>query len=294
MKKLIKIFSLLLVVACTISCDDNNDLGFEPQDELGWIQFDDGPSVIYTHLIDQELISLGVNIQVPTTSSDLTINYDLVSVTGMDPNTAFSNSGSIVSPAGQTSYMGPDNNTGRDYVYLPTIDFDVSEITTSLTEPMIFDVVLTGTSSGMIAAGLSGEDFPITQRIHIWTKDTFAGTYDVSEQFTAGGNEPNGLSDFFEESYQIEISLVSSDATSSIYTIVNSDGFDTYFINGTVMTLSSDGSVYFEDGNSTEGFPVVALFRIFEFDTSSYGGDTITCSGPLDTFGSYEFVLTQQ
>ena len=295
MKKLIKIFSLLLVIACTISCDDNNDLGFEPQEEFGWIQFVEGtPSVIYAHQVDQELISLGVNIQVPTTSSDLTINYELVSVSGMDPNTAFSNSGSIVSPAGQTSYMGPDNNTGRNYVYLPTIDLDVSEITASLTEPMVFDVVLSGTSSGRIVAGLSGEDFPVTQRIQIWSKDTFAGTYDVSEQFTAGGNAPNGLSDFFGESYQVEISLVSSDATSSVYTIVNSDGFDSYFIDGTVMTLSSDGSVSFDDGNSTEGFPVVAFFRIFEFDTSSYGENTITCSGPLDTFGPYAFVLTQQ
>ena len=168
MKKLIKIFSLLLVIACTVSCEENNDLGFEPQEELGWIQFVDGtPSEISTSQFAQELISLGVNIQVPTTSSDLTINYDLVSISGMDPNSAFSNSGSIVSPAGQTSYMGPDNNTGRNYVYLPSIDLDVSEISAALTEPMVFDVVLTGTSSGMIPAGLSGEDSPISKRIQI-------------------------------------------------------------------------------------------------------------------------------
>ena len=167
MKKLIKIFSLLFVLACVVSCEENNDLGFEPQEELGWVQFADGPDVIQTSQFAQERISLGVNIQVPTTSSDLIINYDLVSVSGMDPNTALSNSGSIISPAGQTSYMGPDNRTGRDYVYLPTIDIDVSDIAASLTEPMIFDVVLTGTSVGSITAGLSGESFSVSKRIEI-------------------------------------------------------------------------------------------------------------------------------
>ena len=187
MKKFIKIFSLLFVVACIVSCEEDNDLGFEPQEELGWIQFvEGGPDVISTSQFAQELISLGVNIQVPTTSSDLTINYDLVSVSGMDPNTALSNSGSIVSPAGETSYMGPDNNTGRNYVYLPTIDIDISDIAATLTEPMVFDVVLTGTSSGMISAGLSGEDFPIAQRIQVCpaafdTADgTFLGDYNLT------------------------------------------------------------------------------------------------------------------
>jgi hypothetical protein len=294
MKKLIKIFSLLFIMACTISCEDNNDdLKFEPQPEIGWIQFVEGePALINSNIVDQETISIGVNIQVPTTSSDLTINYDLVSVSGMDPNTAFSNVGSIISPAGQTSYMGPDNRTGRNYVFLPTIDLNVSDIATELTEPMVFDIVLTGTSSSRITAGLSGENFPLTQRVQIWSSAHFAGTYDVSEQFTGPPNAPFGLSDFFGESYQVELTSVPGD--SSKYTIANSSGFDTYFIDGAEVTLLSDGSVFFEDGFSTEGFPVVALFRIFGFDTSSYDAFSITCSGPLDTFGAYQFVITKQ
>jgi len=168
MKKTIKIFSLLFVIACIYSCSPNQDLGFEPTPESGWIQFvDDDNDPIFSNQTDQELISIGVNIQVPTTSSDLRINYNLVSVSGLDPNAAFSNNGYIISPAGQTSYMGPDNNTGLDYVFLPTIDFDISQIAASLTEHMVFDVVLAGTNGPGITAGLAGEDKPITQRITI-------------------------------------------------------------------------------------------------------------------------------
>lgn len=169
MKKSIKIFSLFaLIIVCFFSCDNNDDLGFLPSEELGWIQFVEGePDVIESNQSLQEIVRVGVNIQVPTTSSDLTINYNLVSVSGMDPNNLFSNTGSIISPAGETSYSGPDNNTGIDYAFLPTIDFDVSEIATNLIEPMVFDVILTGTSSSMITVGLMGENFPIIQRVSI-------------------------------------------------------------------------------------------------------------------------------
>lgn len=168
MRKTIKLFSILFVVACFTSCDEGSDLGFAPSPEMGWIQFVEGePAVIYSNQADQAILRLGVDIQVPTTSSDLTISYNLVPVSGMNPNTAFSNNGAIVVPAGETSYMGPDNSTGINYVYLPTIDFDVSDIAGSLAEPMIFDVVLSGTSSGNITVGLDGEAFPTTQRIAI-------------------------------------------------------------------------------------------------------------------------------
>jgi len=168
MRKTIKLFSILCIIAGFTSCDESSDLGFEPTPETGWVQIPgDGyyPAIIESHQSLQEIIRVGVDIQVPTTSSDLTISYNLVSVSGLDPNINFSNSGSIVSPAGETGYMGPDNNTGINYVYLPTIDLDVAELPT-LTEAMIFDVVLTATSSSSISVGFNDEK-PISQRISI-------------------------------------------------------------------------------------------------------------------------------
>ena len=82
-----------------------------------------------------------VNVVVPNTSSDLTINYDLVSVSGDDPNAYFTNSGSIVAPA-ETSYMGPGNNTGKEYTFLGLITLDVADLSgATLSGPMVFDVV---------------------------------------------------------------------------------------------------------------------------------------------------------
>ncbi len=172
MKKTIKLFSILFVLACFTSCDDGTDLGFSPTPEVGWIQFVEsqhgGPSgTIFSNQADLEVIRIGVNIQVPTTSSDLTISYNLVPVSGMNPNTAFSNNGALVVPAGITSYASPDNNTGINYVNLPTIDLDVNDIAASLAQPMVFDVVLAGTSSGSVTVGLEGEDFPTVQRVAI-------------------------------------------------------------------------------------------------------------------------------
>lgn len=300
MKNIIKIFSLLLFVSGFISCDKSDDLKYNPTPENGWIQFTQGtPSAIGAFQGTSNVIDLDVDIQVPTTSQDLTINYSLVPVSGLDPNTVFSNSGTSVAPAGQTSYAGPDNNTGIDYSYLNTIKIDLNEaLNADLNgETMVFDVVLTGTSSSGITVGLSGETFPISTRITINPSlDDFVGTYDVSENFTDGVNAPFGLSDFFGENYQVELARMPDDPTASKFVITNSAGFDVYFIGGTDLTFLGDGGLFFDDGNDPNGFPVVGLFRIFEFENSSYDYDNLVlqADGPLDTFGPYQFTLTKQ
>mgnify|MGYP000958955026 CR=1 FL=1 len=77
-------------------------------------------------------------------------------------------------------------------------------------------------------------------------------------------------------------------------TVVSTDSGNKYFIDGVEVTFGLDGSLFFDDGNSTAGYPVVALFRIFEFETSSYdyGTGVLSAQGPLDTFGPYQFTLT--
>lgn len=169
MKNLNKIFSLLLITIAFVSCNENDDLKFVPETESGWIQFIDasegGLDTYITSQVRNEVLKVPVNIQVPNTSSDLTIRYDLVSVSGIDPNSIFTNS--IVVEAGNTSYGGPNNNTGIDYINAPTINFDVSKITTELSEAMIFDVVLKSTSSDIITAGIIGENKPVTTRVQI-------------------------------------------------------------------------------------------------------------------------------
>ncbi len=157
-------------------------------------------------------------------------------------------------------------------------------------------VTLTETTTGEL--GLSESDPKITQAVTIVDDDCpiaiadWVGVYTVDENFTDGVNAPSGLSDFFTESYQVEIALDPGDNTGTKVIITNSAGFDTYFTDGLVMTfLTCPGQVSF-----SEPAPNVALFRNFAFETSSYneGNFSIKCEGPLATFGPYQFTLTKQ
>ena len=300
MKNIIKLFSLLLVLTLAVSCGSNSgdDLGYSAQEERGWIQFPESNlDVILAVRGITTVVNLGVDIQVPTTSSDLTIDYKLQSVTGLDPNTVFSNNGITVAPAGKTSYPGPDNSTGLEYSYLAPISIDITELEgVSLTEPMVFDVVLTATSSSKITVGLAGDTFPVTQRIIVYptVAYTFEGVFSVDEVFTAGVNEGLTLSGAFGESYQIELALMPNDDTNTKMLISTSAGFNDYFIPDTILTFMPDGTLHFDD-TFDPGNPVIRFFRIMEITSSSsnFLNGTLQADGELGEFGPYQFILTK-
>jgi hypothetical protein len=299
MKNIFKFLSLFLIVGIAVSCDSTtgDDMGYDAQTERGWVQFMDGsPAVITAFQGAEGKIELDVNLQVPNTSSDLTINYDLVSVSGGDPNAVFSNTGSVVAPAGQTSFMGPANITGKEYTFLSLIELDLTDLAgATINEPMVFDVVLTGTSSSQITAGLAGETFKVAQRIVINPSlSNLNGVYSVDENFTDGVNAPFGLTDFFGESYQVELMVVEGDASASTMTATNSEGFDTYFIPGVVIDFSAS-PLSFDDGY-TPALPVVALFVEMSIATSTvdFGNGVIRCDGEAGPYGPYQFTLTKQ
>jgi hypothetical protein len=188
MKKYLKISCLLFVATLLFTCDDDNKLS-SPEENIGWIQFPGAnPDVIQVNTELSALFSLGVDVQVPVVDQDFTISYNLVPVSGLDPNTVFNNNGSIISPAGLTSYAGPDNNTGRDYTYLANIDFDLT-LVPQLSELMVFDVVLTSASDSNITVGLNGADKPTVQRISILcaNPDTIPADYFVGDYVIADG-----------------------------------------------------------------------------------------------------------
>lgn len=301
MKNILKKFSLLLLIlTLTVSCDSNSgdDLGYSAQEERGWIQFPEtNPSIIVAVKGVTGVIDLGVDIQVPTTSSDLTISYTLKSISGLDPNTVFSNNGVTVAPAGKTSYPGPDNVTGKEYSYLAPIAIDIAELeSVNLTEPMLFDVVLTDTSSSKITVGLAGDTFPVTQRIiiHPTVAYIFEGVFSVDEVFTAGVNEGVTLSGFFGESYQVELALMPNDDTKTKMVISTSTGYNDYFIPGAILTFMPNGTIFIDD-TFDPGNPVIAFFRIMEVSSSSLDieNGTIQADGELGEFGPYRFILTK-
>lgn len=203
MKNIIKISSLILVLACFFACEDNNDLGFRPAETIGWIQFPEPNNPIQVNPVNQPTFSVGIDVQVPLVEQDFTITYDLVPVAGLDPNVIFaSDNGSIVSPAGASSYSGPDNNTGLEYSYLANIEFDAT-LVPQLTELMVFDVVLRTSSDPNITVGLAGVDKPLSQRVVIlcatnpeMVPDTyFVGDYAIADDVATIG-PGNGTENF--------------------------------------------------------------------------------------------------
>ena len=115
MKNIIKIFSFFLVITTIVSCTEKEDVGYNAQEERGWVQFmDNSPSMLGAFQGAIGTLDMDVNIQVPTTSSDLTITTSFESVSGLNPNTVFSNNGNFIAPAGRTSYAGTANSTGLE------------------------------------------------------------------------------------------------------------------------------------------------------------------------------------
>ncbi|WP_323786817.1 hypothetical protein [Psychroserpens sp.] len=202
MKTFIKISSLILVVSFFFACEEKNGIGYNAEENIGWIQFaETNDAIIQVNTETQPSFNVPVDIQVPVVAEDLTISYNLVPVSGLDPNDVFSNDGTIVSPAGESSYAGPDNNTGIGYVYLANIEFDVSEIP-FITELMVFDVVLTATNNANITVGLAGADKPIVQRVSILCAnpdsipdDYFVGDYMLMDAVATIG-PGNGTENF--------------------------------------------------------------------------------------------------
>jgi hypothetical protein len=212
--------------------------------------------------------------------TDLTVSFQ---VNSSDPAryTFEPASGQVVIPAGEFTAeisLTPVNNFDSDG------DIDV-------------EIVLL--ESAGIPVGIGGEGINLANRVITITDDDcplaindWVGTYSVFENFTSGVNSPNGLSNFFAESYQMTAALVPGDITNAKVVWNNSPGFNVYFDAGTVMSfISCSGTVSFD-----AGFPRLAEFRVFEFTGATYNENdfVIQCTGPLATFGPYQFTLTKQ
>lgn len=215
-----------------------------------------------------------------TNPNGVTVNY---TVTAADPSrfTLTPSTGSITIPAGEFS---------ADLILDPVDNFDVDGDA---------EVVITLSTDSDVPVGIGGEgNFSTSTTITIIDNDcpidieSFVGTYDVFENFTGGQNAPLGLADFFGESYQLEMTLAANDPTGTKLEVNNSAGFDVYINDGSILVFDTcNNQISFEGG-----FPTVALFRTFEYTGSSYSEENgvIQATGPLATFGPYQFTFTKQ
>ncbi len=127
--------------------------------------------------------------------------------------------------------------------------------------------------------------------------NAFVGTYTVHEIFTDGANTGLELADAFGKSFQIELSLIDGDATTSTMLVTNSTGFDSYYEDGTVITFYLDGTLDVDDSLNLN-IPYVAQFDNHFVDTTSYDYTTgvIVFSGDFGSptpYGPYQTTLTK-
>ena len=164
MKNPFKILAFSLTLLLTLySCDNSegdNDGKFNDDPNTGWVQFitEGQPSnIILDSYNTDNLLEVPVFINIPVSTSELRINYDLVSVSGANPNSVFSNNGVLVNPENNSTHfffadlesgnLDVANGGSKDPLTIsafPRIQFDIAQAA-NISETMIFDVVLTAT-----------------------------------------------------------------------------------------------------------------------------------------------------
>jgi len=165
MKYISKILIIFTLSIFIVGCNNDSDPRFDANLESGWVQFVTG-STLEVIAEPNTTLEVPVEINVPLNQSGLTINYNLVSISGTDPNTVFDNSGILDVPA---------NTAGIAIVGgHPSIIFDLNQVS-SITDTMVFDVVLT--SSGNLDLGIEGSGRPIIHRISICPSIIKTGNY---------------------------------------------------------------------------------------------------------------------
>lgn len=213
-------------------------------------------------------------------ASDVTVTYEVTEsgvIGGVDYEIV--SSSPITIPAGAYSVKVPINVT-NNFVY-------------DGVDPRTFTITLTGVSaSGVGINGVTSATVSIVDDDCPFNLADWEGVYTVAEAFTSGVNAPNGFSDFFGESYQVELTANPADPNSLSGVLTNSAGFDQYFVDGTVIAFNTcGGTVSFPAGN-----PNLANFVAITVQTTSFNANdfTIRVDGPAGGYGPYGFTLTKQ
>ena len=281
MKKINNKFLLIFSIVATlfISCGEQENILFGTSN--GFIQFSGTTATVVENSTDPVVLNVIFGGDASQNTSGITVNFEVTSSDAARYSVVPAN-GTLEIPAGQVSAeitLTPLDNL--------QVDGNV-DITVALSNSSSVPVGLggQGLNFNMVAVTLVDDDCPIS--INDWV-----GTYSVDENFTAGRNSPSGLSDFFGEAYQFDLALDPTDTVGNKLIMTNSSGFNTYIADGTVLAFDTcNGKVSFDGANEVE----VALFRNFQYTDSTYDETAfiIKATGPLATFGEYQFTLTKQ
>jgi hypothetical protein len=275
--KFLLLFSLIASLVFT-NCEQQENITFDNNN--GFVQFAQTEASIVENSADPIEVTVLFGGSAEQNSMGITVNYELTSA----DTTRYT-----VTPAGGT-LMIPAGEVEANILLTPINNLFVdgnADISISLAASSSVPVGLggAGLAFNTLSITIVDDDCPISI-------NDFVGTYSVDENFTAGRNSPSGLNDFFGESYQLEMVLDPTDVVGNKLIVTNSAGFNQYVPNGTVLTFDTcNGKVTFDGANSVN----LALFRDYEYTDSSYDENNfiIKATGPLSTFGEYQFTFTK-
>lgn len=274
-----RIAFLVVTLLLFTKCEEQKNIILDVGD--GFVQFESSAVDIVENSATPVTATVLFGGDLSKNTDGITVNFEVIS----DDNTRYT-----VSPAGGSVTI-PAGESSADITITPVDNVLVdgnAEVTVKLLDTSSLPVGIGGenTNFNELVITIVDNDCPVAI-------NDFVGTYSVSENFTSGNNSPNGLSDFFNESYQLEMALDPNDISGTQLIITNSPGFNTYIVDGTVLKFDTCNNKITFDGKSEVQ---VALFRTYAYEVSSYSEADleIKASGPFLNFGPYQFTFTKQ
>lgn len=271
------LFSFLLFISCEVENIEIPSFATDAEAVSFYVPSDGIIAITETDGLHEIIVNR-------TLASDaaVTVNYSIEEIGATSADYQFiSEAGVVQIPSGEASGI---------------IVFETFDNVVGGEDNKIIRLTITDVSSGVIPDDSRGRNTSID--IVLIDNDcpvdasSFMGTYSVAEVFTAGTNEGLTLGGAFGQSYQIEISPESGDATNTRIVLNNSAGFNLYVPDGTSATLDAcTGTVVFDSAALN-----LAAFADFAIDLATFDDTNfvIQADGTLGNFGPYQFIFTRQ
>lgn len=273
-----KVYLMLSCLVLAFSCEDVEQINGKLT-STEWLQFENATDQVAENSASPLLVP--VIYAAATNDTDINVSFTYTA-TDTEGYTVEPANGIVTIPAGE--FVGYITVTPVDDILVGDdieIDFTI-EANTSFN----LGIAGAGVYNVNSVVTIVEDDCPI-DLVADWE-----GNYSVTEVFTdAGSNAGLSLAANFGEVYQMTLTANTADATGTQAFWSNSAGFNEYLTDGTPMSfLTCSQEVRFDDGS-----PIVALFDVLTIETSNFNpaNFSVTCTGPLATYGEYTFTFTK-
>jgi hypothetical protein len=251
MKKIIKLLPILLLVF-TFSCEQDDDgARFANEPTSGWVEFATASSSTTVSPF-AETLSLPVSLRVPVYEDGINITYALQAVEG-DYST-------IVSTGNTLTFLpeahGIDGNPSVKSIELVFENLD------TVTDPIVFDVVLTATDVNGVSIGVD-ENSIVSYRVSTPCPVNTSASYNV-DVAALGGAAPSHTVELTPTGVPNQFSVTSTWGPNFVGWATGNDGLNGQYLYSATISINDDLTVSVISTDSQAGGDGSA-------DTDGYG-----------------------